>query len=170
MAVFQLTSGIAPHSSAVIGSPVQVGGVVKTAVSITEVDGDVCRVAMTTDGAQTIKPYAVPEVDWTYAGASGGIINTADVVLKAAAGASIRNYLTAISITNASANVATEFVVKDGATIIWRGFVGAQTLPNSVVGLTFPTPLRSTANTALNVACITTLGAVYVNAQGYTAP
>lgn len=170
MAVFQATGGIAPHSSAAIGSPVQVGGVVKTAVSTAEVAGDICRVAMTTDGAQTVKPYAVPEVDWAYAAASGGIVNTTDVVIKAAAGASIRNYLTAISITNASAVTATEVVVKDGATVIWRGFVGAQTLLNSVVGVVFPTPLRSTANTALNVACITTGAAVYVNAQGYTAP
>ncbi len=31
-------------------------------------------------------------------------------------------------------------------------------------------PLRTTANAALNFACITTAAAVYINAQGYTAP
>lgn len=164
------TGGVAAHSAAASGNPLQVGGVVATAVSTAEVAGDTCRLAMTTGGALVQKPYAVPEVDWTYAAASGGITNTTDVAIKAAAGASIRNYLTAISITNASAVVATEVVVKDGATVIWRGFVGAQTLLNSVVSVTFQTPLRGTANTALNVACITTGAAVYVNAQGYAAP
>jgi hypothetical protein len=34
----------------------------------------------------------------------------------------------------------------------------------------FENPLKTTANTALNFACITSGAAVYVNAQGYTAP
>ena len=162
--------GASAHSAAASGNPLIMGGVVATAVSVNEVAGDTCQLAMTTGGAQTVKPYAVPEVDWSYASIAGGIVNTSDVAIKAAAGASVRNYLTAISFTNASGVTATEVVVKDGATIIWRGYVGAQTLLNSVVGVTFPNPLRSTANTALNVACITTAAAVYVNAQGYTAP
>jgi hypothetical protein len=33
----------------------------------------------------------------------------------------------------------------------------------------FGNPLRTTAATALNFACITTAAAVYVNAQGFTA-
>ena len=36
--------------------------------------------------------------------------------------------------------------------------------------IVFSNPLRTTANAALNVACITTAAAVYVNAQGFTAP
>jgi hypothetical protein len=124
---------------------------------------------MTTGGQHLVKPYGLPETDWQFAGASGGIVNTTDVVIRAAGAAGVRNYLTGISITNASATIATEVVVKDGATIIWRGFVGAQTLLNSVIGVTFPTPLRGTAATAMNVACITTGAAVYVNAQGYQA-
>jgi hypothetical protein len=34
----------------------------------------------------------------------------------------------------------------------------------------FTNPIKTTANAALNFACITTGAAVYVNAQGYTAP
>jgi hypothetical protein len=59
-------------------------------------------------------------------------------------------------------------VVKDGATIIWRGHVSANMLDCDTIQ--FSDPLRTTANAALNVACITTGAAVYVNAQGYTAP
>lgn len=119
-------------------------------------------------GALVTKPYAIPEADWQFAAAAGGIINTTDVVLRAAAAAGIRNYVTSIDIRNAHATVATEVVIKDGATVIWR-----QLLPAAMaapVEITFPTPLRGTAATAMNVACITTGAQVYVNAQGFAAP
>ncbi|WP_191082742.1 hypothetical protein [Roseococcus microcysteis] len=119
-------------------------------------------------GALVTKPYAIPEADWQAAAAAGGIINTTDVVLRAAAAAGIRNYVTSIDVRNAHATVATEVVIKDGATVIWR-----QLLPAAMaapVEITFPTPLRGTAATAVNVACLTTGAQVYVNAQGYAAP
>ncbi len=119
-------------------------------------------------GALVTKPYAIPEADWQTAAAAGGIINTTDVVLRAAAAAGIRNYVTSIDVRNAHATVATEVVIKDGATVIWR-----QLLPAAMaapVEITFPTPLRGTAATAINVACITTGAQVYVNAQGFAAP
>jgi len=119
-------------------------------------------------GALVTKPYAIPEADWQFAAAAGGIINTTDVVLRAAAAAGIRNYVTSIDVRNAHATVATEVVIKDGATVIWR-----QLLPAAMpapVEITFPTPLRGTAATAMNVACLTTGAQVYVNAQGFAAP
>jgi hypothetical protein len=119
-------------------------------------------------GALVIKPFSIPEADWQYAGAAGGITGTADVVVKAAAAAGIRNYVTSIDVRNAHATVATEVVIKDGATVIWR-----QLLPAAMaapVEIVFPTPLRGTAATAVNVACLTTGAQVYVNAQGYAAP
>ena len=165
-----LANGQTAHSSASTGSPMRVAGRVNTAVDTTLVAGDASDLFMTSSGALVQKPFSAPELDWTFASAAGGIINTTDVVLKAAGAAGVRNYLTGLTIQNASATTATEVVVKDGVTIIGRYFVGAQTLLNSVVGLTFATPLRSTAATALNVACITTAAAVYVNAQGFQAP
>jgi hypothetical protein len=119
-------------------------------------------------GALVTKPYAIPEADWQYAAAAGGIINTTDVVLRAAAAAGIRNYVTSIDVRNAHATVATEVVIKDGATVIWRQLLPAAMA--SPVEITFPTPLRGTAATAMNVACITTGAQVYVNAQGFVAP
>ena len=119
-------------------------------------------------GALVTKPYAIPEADWQYAAAAGGITNTTDVAIKAAAAAGIRNCVTAIDLRNAHATVATEVVIKDGTTVIWR-----QLLPAAMaapVEITFPTPLKGSAATALNVACLTTGAQVYVNAQGYAAP
>lgn len=164
------SGGPAAHSAVASGNPVQVGGVVAVAVSIAEVAGDVCRSTMTTGGALVTKGFSVPEVDWAYAATAGGIATTTDVVIAAAAGASVRNYLAAISVTNASATIATEVVIKDGATVIWRETLGTQMLPSSAAQRTFPIPLRGSANTALSVACVTIGAAVYVNAQGYIAP
>ncbi len=162
--------GAAAHSAAVVGNPVRIAGKVVTAVDTTLAVGETADLSMTTSGAAVVKAFSAPEADWTYAAASGGIVNTADNVLAVAAGAGIRNYLTGISIQNASATIATEVVIKDGSTVIWRGYLGIGSLLNSAVGLAFPTPLRSSANVALSVAAITTASTIYVNAQGYTAP
>ena len=116
------------------------------------------------NGSQIVKPYAFGSKDWRYAAAAGGIVNTAAVAIKAAAGAGVRNALTAIQISNAHASVATEVTVSDGATVIWCNHLAAGTR----MSVDFPTPLLGTANTALNVACATTGAAVYINAQGYT--
>jgi hypothetical protein len=165
--VTALTGGGVAEDAAAGTNPVMVGGVVRAAVPpITFVAGDAVRDTMTTSGAKTIKPYSVPEADWTYLGAAA-VANTTDVVLAAAAGASLRRYITALQIKGTNA-VATEVVLKDGATVIWRGHLSASMLNGD--SYSFPTPLKTTANAALNFACITTAAAVYVNAQGYTAP
>lgn len=101
-------------------------------------------------------------VPWSYAAASGGIIDTADNTLVAAAGARKSNYITNIDIMNSSAT-ATEVVIKDGSTIIWRTKVGA----SMIAPVSIPLSLASSSNTALKVACITNATVTYINAQGY---
>jgi hypothetical protein len=59
-------------------------------------------------------------------------------------------------------------LVKDGATVIFRGYLPANMSGDS--DYVFPTPLKTTANAALNFAAITTGANIYVNAQGYVAP
>ena len=126
--------------------------------------------------AQTVKladpvtgvPYraGVPDTPWQYAGVTGGITNTADVAIAAAAGANTRNYLCSLQVKNTAA-VASEIVVKDGSTVIWRGHVNASMTFEEII--TFSVCLRGSANTAMNVALITTGTATIVSAQGYTA-
>lgn len=53
------------------------------------------------------------------------------------------------------------------------GFWGLQQLPANMTtpwDIDFPTPLRSSANAALNAAAITSGASIYLDAQGYTAP
>jgi len=164
-----LANGQTAHSSAATGSPVRVGGrVVETTIASqdqTLVAGDAANLPMTTSNQLITKPFATGEIDWVFASPSGGVVNNTDVVVKAASGrAGITTYVTGFQIINSSATIATEVVLKDNATVIWRGYVGI----SSSLLVNLLTPLKTTANTVLNFACITTGSAVYVNVQGYT--
>ena len=167
--ITSFSNGQTAHSSPSTGSPIRIAGRVKTTNDTTLTSGDASDVVTTTDSAVVVKPYAVPELDFQFA-CTVPVANTADLVLKTASSAGLRNYITGFQIINASATVATEIVIKDGASVIWRGYVGIGTVLNSAVGVTLQTPLRGSAATALNFACITTGSSVYVNFQGYVAP
>ncbi|ADE85163.1 hypothetical protein ACTTAK_07340 [Rhodobacter capsulatus] len=148
-------------------APVIVAARAVTAAYASVASGDVADLITTVQGVQVVRPWQIPELEWSSAAAAGGITNTSDMVLGAAAGAGLRRFVTALQLKNAG-TVATEVVLKDGSTVIWRGHLGASmTLSESHQ---FADPLRTTANTALNVACITTGAQVYVNAQGFIAP
>jgi hypothetical protein len=105
-----------------------------------------------------------PLAPWSYAAASGGITDTADVTLAAAPGAGKSNYLKSLQIVNTSAT-ATEVVIKSGSTVLWRGKVGASMI--GPVSINFERPLISANNTAMTAACITGSTVTYINAQGY---
>lgn len=156
--------GPAAEDAAASGNPVLVAGVVRTANLASLVAGDAARHTLTTSAQLLVKEGHLPELDWSYAAAAGGIINTSDVAAKAAAGAGLRNYVYSLSVKNANA-VAGEFVIKDGAsTVLWRGHLSANMLDTDVIR--FSPPLRGTANTAINIACLTTAQQVYANLQG----
>lgn len=101
--------------------------------------------------------------DWT---AAVSLTNTDSTALKAAGAAGIKNYLTGLQIIQGG-TTANVVQVLDGETVIWQGYV--DTSAGQQIAVSFPTPLRGTAATALNVKLGTGTGPVYVNAQGYTA-
>lgn len=111
---------------------------------------------------------------WNYAAATGGIVNTTTAVtIKAAAGASVRNFLTTLTIAHDTLGAATEIAVRDGAggTVLWRGRL--QTAATDSAGgsgaISFDPPLKGTANTLMEVVTLTAVtGGVYVSATGYT--
>lgn len=111
-------------------------------------------------------PSAQPELvqPWSYAAASGGITDTADVTLIAAAGAGKANYVTSLQVMNSSAT-ATEVVIKSSSTVLWRARVGASMI--GPVDIQFLRPLIGANNTALTAACITNATVTYLNVQGY---
>lgn len=103
-------------------------------------------------------------VPWSYSAASGGITDTSEVTLIAAAGAGRSNYLTSMQVCNTSAT-ATEVLIKSGWRVLWRCKVGASM--TRAVDIEFQRPLISANNTSLSVVCLTTGTATYIDAQGY---
>ena len=171
----QVSGGPVIEDSAAQTNPLTVGGVVRAAATppITFVAGDSVRLTMTASGLQAVMPYTTPEAGWSYAAAASGIVNTTTAVtVKAAAGASLRNYITNIQVMAETLTTATELVIRDGAagTVIWRTKIPTGGLPSSQFD--FSVPLKSTANTLLEVATLTAsgAGAVYVNLQGFVSP
>ena len=164
-----LANGQTAHSSASTGSPVRVAGRVNTTLDTTLIQGDASDVMITSAGQVIQKPFGSAENDWQYAAAASGIVSTTTAVtIKAAGAASIRNYITAITIMAEVLTTATELVIRDGAagTVIFRTKIPTTGLPTT--NIEFPTPLKGTAATLLEVATLTaTAGAVYVNARGY---
>ena len=90
-------------------------------------------------GALVTKPFSLPELDWSYAAPNAGLATA----------------------------TASEFQIKDGATVLWRCLMPAN---SAFLDITFPSPLRGTANTALNIQAVTVGSVVVANLQGYAAP
>ena len=161
------TYGTGSEGGGAISNITPVGVEARTSSKATVSSGRFVRPISTTDGRLVTRQNSIPENEWQYAAASGGISNTTDVVLVDAQGADIKNYLTGLSVANANATTS-EIVIKDGAsTVIWRMYLAANA---PIQSIKFVTPLQSSANSALNVACITTGTKTYINAQGYKAP
>ena len=171
--VTTLTGGGVAEDAATTANPLIVGGVVRTATSPTTlIAGDAARATMTSSAASVVFPYAVPELSWNYAAAANGILNTTTAVtIKAAAAAGIRNYITNIQVFSEALTNATELAIRDGAagTVLWRIKIPTAGMPASQFD--FAVPLRGTAATLLEVVTLTAsgAGAVYFNAQGFTA-
>jgi hypothetical protein len=153
--------GSAAHSSAASGNPVQVGGVVSTALDTSLVASDAARMLMTTAQQLVIKPYGTAENDWQF---TGVLTTTTAVAAKALGAAGIRNYVTDISFQNTSAT-ATTVLLQDGVTTIAQWNAPASMA--APVSILFNTPRKGTAATAMNVNCGTAAANVLINVGGY---
>jgi hypothetical protein len=156
--------GDAAHDAAVAGNPVLTGFEARSTAPTAVTDGDAVRGVASLLGKQIVLPYAIPASTWSYA-SPAAVTDTADDE-AAAAVASTRRYITGVQVFNGHDTVGTEVVIKDGSTVLWRGWA-EQT--GGGCSAKFDPPLRGTANTAVNVANITTGSSTYFNLQGYSA-
>lgn len=161
------------EGSTVSGAPTTIGVEARDSSKASVASGRVVRPIATVDGRLVMRPHSIPENEWVYAAASGGIANTTTAVtIKASAGANVRNYITSLQIQAEALTNATEVAIRDGAggTVLWRIKVPTTGLP--LLNVDFADPLKATTNTLLEVVTLTAsgTGAVYVNAQGYVAP
>lgn len=153
--------GQAAHDAVLAGNPVRVAARAVTANYTAVANGDVADIVCTLVGAQILKPFSIPELDWQDARA---LTTTTAATARAAQAAGIRNYVTGAQFSNSGAS-AIDVIILDGVTEIWRATVA----PNGFVNATFQTPLRGTAATALNVN-LSAAGTVRSNVQGFSAP
>lgn len=121
-----------------------------------------------------VQPYGLSGAHWNYAAAASGISNTTTAVtIKTAAGASVKNCITSIQLSDDTLGAATEFAIRDGVggTVLWRTKLQTTAL-SAQPGIDFPAAICGTANTLLEVVTLTAsiTGSVYFNAQGFTAP
>ena len=165
--------GTVAEGSTASGNPVTIGVEARTSNKTSVGNGQVVRPIGTVDGKMIIRQHSIPENEWSYVAASGGILNTTTAVtIKAAAGAPYRNYLTSIQVQAEALTNATELAVRDGAggTVLWR--IKIPTTGLDLKQIDFANPLKSSSATLLEVVTLTAsgTGAVYFNAQGYSAP
>lgn len=165
-AVAVAVNGTAAHGSTISGNPVRGGARAVTANPTAVTTGQTADLISTLVGVQINKLFSIPNLDWQYAGPVAGLTTAADTAAKAAGAAGIKNYVTGMTVQNNSAT-ATEFQVKDNATVIWRCLCPAN-MP--VTNIQFPTPLQGTAATVLNVQAVTAASVVICCLQGYQAP
>jgi hypothetical protein len=151
----------AAHASGDTGPAVW--GVRYEALTAPSAAGDYTFIQVDELGKVVMMPYA-PSVNHVQGINATAITGTGDTPIITAGAAGVRNYITSATFVNTSAT-ATEIQIKDGTTIIWRGWLPA----NGGLTVTFPTPLRSTAATAINVACVTTATNTFATLTGYRA-
>lgn len=159
-------TGSIAHSTATAGNPVFVGGtVVAATIDTSLVQNDRAQLPITSGQQVIVKPFAPSETTFQYATpVATPVTTTTAIVLRTAGGTNIRNHLTNIQLINTSAT-AGAVSVQDGTTVIWSTWLPAtMTTP---VNFTFDTPLRGTANTALNFVANVMGMSIFVSGQGY---
>lgn len=164
--------GQAAHDAVLAGNPVRIGARALNAAYATVATGDQADLISTLQGVLVTRPWQIPELEWSYAAAAGGILNTTTAVaFRAAPAAGLRSYVTGVQIMSEALTTATELAIRDGAggTVLWRTRIPTGGLPTT--NIEFPNPIKGTVATLLEVVTLTAsgAGAVYFNAQGFTA-
>ena len=163
--------GQVPEGYASSGNPVTIGVECRTSNKTSVGNGQIVRPISTVDGRMVVRPHSIPESEWRYAAASGGILNTTSAVTIAVAVANVSIYVTSIQLRAQELGNATEISLRDGAsTVLWRSEIGTSGLP--LTHIKFENPIKLPVNSSLSFLTSTAsgTGAVYINAQGYRAP
>lgn len=152
------------EDSAAISTPVLVGGIVRTALpAATVVAADAIRATFSRSGQLVTKQFAPGDLDFVV---NTTVTTNAQTAIRAAQGANIIQSVTQITYQNTNAT-ATTLTIQDGSTtMIAISVPASMTVAEQLV---FPTPLRGTANTALNYTAGTTGANVLLNVTGFNS-
>lgn len=123
--------GAAAHSAATTTNPVTIGGKVvsTTAPDTTLVTGDASHFPMSSGSQAIMKLFGTAELDFTCHGTFTNSITA--VNFKNAAGASLRNYITALTYSSDALATATELWIEDGAITFSSQTIAGNTLTSA---------------------------------------
>lgn len=151
--------GNVAHDTPDSGNPLKIGARARNAVITSSANDDRTDAISTLQGYVITYPYALPQSSLTGTASSTAATDTAII---AAQGAGVTINVTTLTVFNDS--TTNTFVnIKDGATT--RLVLPAPAKGGAMV--TLPSPLRLTANTALNFASATGVTTMYVSAVGF---
>ena len=157
--VFADVMGTVAHDAVDNENPVKVGTRARSAVITSVASDDRADAIGTLQGYVVTYPYALPQSSLTGTASSTAATDTSVI---AAQGAGVTINVTTLAIYNDS--TTNVFVnIKDGATT--RLVLPAPAKGGAMV--TLPSPLRLTANTALNFASSSAVTTMYVSAVGF---
>lgn len=159
----QYLEGPVAHHVAYSANPVTVGGYAVSAEASGIVNGEVVRFVADITGKQIMMPFANPE-NFISGVTASGIVDTNNRQIIAAQATGVRSYITSILVTNASSSVGTVVNIKDGSTTVYSGYAAAN---GGGFSAQLSPPLRLSAATAVNAACVTTAANVWVSLVGY---
>jgi len=136
-------------------------GIVRTSEPSTFTATDYAVKSMDKVGKQIFLPYANPE---NFIAGNASASTTASTSLIAAQASGIKIYITAISLSNTGAS-NTLVLLQNGSagTTLWQGIAPTGGGSNIVL----PTPISTSAATALYFASGTATSTLYVSATGY---
>jgi len=154
--------GSVAHNGVAADNPLQLGGFAINAEAAVVANADVAHLVCDLAGKLITLPYANPEN--FVKGKTAAITTTGRTEVIAAQGVGVRIYVTHILVTNSAPKIGTYVKIEDGTTEIYGGYAANA---GGGFSITCPVPLQLTANTALNVSCVTTAASVYVSASGY---
>lgn len=139
-----------------------------SAFSAMPVLGDGAGGTVIIDGKVATQPYGDP-ANLVSGCISSAMTGTTSTSLIAAPGASLRNYITQITVSCAHATQGTDILIQDGNGGTTLYVIPAAALYGGAT-LTFPAPLRQpTTNTAIYAQNVTTGSSTKVSASGYKA-
>lgn len=148
-------------------NPVKIGGQARSSEITAVANADRVNAVFDLVGKQIVLPYANPEnqLNGLITTAMTGTTSTA-VTGMGAQGAGIRNYITTLVISNSHATVGTDVILQDGNGGTTLGTFPAAALYGGVA-LNLPVPIKTSANTALYAANVTTGASTKVTCYGY---
>ena len=155
---------IVAEDSASTANPLIIGGVVRTALpAATVVAGDAVRSTFSRSGQLVFKQFAPGDLDFVV---NTTVTTATQTAIRAAQGTDIRQNVTQITYQNTNATATTLTIQDASTTLIAISVPASMTLAQQ---LTFPTPLRGTANAALNYTAGTTAASILLNVTGFNS-